>query len=225
VKKYFLISNNNKKLILFFNGWGMDYTIFKEIKSNEYDVILFYHYSNLNQEINFEKLFNKYKEVSLISWSMGVWVSSVICEKIKGKLKHKIAFAGTLKPVDNDYGIVTGVYKATIDNFTAIGRAKFFKRMWNGVEIPEMFKKHRTIREIEEQKQELIFLKDSFKILSKPKNIFDVVIVSENDLICPTKNQKNYWENKINYKTLNAPHFVFYHWKTWEEIIEYAISN
>jgi len=203
----------------------MDYTIFKEFASDDYDVILFYHYTNLNPNYNFEELFKKYEEVSLISWSMGVWVSSVITEKYKNKLKHKIAFAGTLKPVDDEYGIVTGVYKATIDNFSAIGRAKFFKRMWNGVEIPEMFKKHKAIREIEEQKEELVFLKDNFKNLPEPQNIFDVVIIGNRDLICPTKNQVNYWKNKIEFKTIDAPHFVFYHWKTWEEIVEYAISN
>lgn len=225
MKDYFLISNNNKKLILFFNGWGMDYTIFKEFTSTEYDVILFYHYSNLNTNFNFGELFDKYEEVNLISWSMGVWVSSVVTEKFRDKLKHKIAFAGTLKPVDDEFGIITGVYKATIDNFSAIGRAKFFKRMWNGVEIPEIFKKHKAIREIEEQKEELVFLKDNFKNLPEPKNIFDVVVIGDRDLICPTQNQKKYWSGKISYKIIDAPHFIFYHWKTWEEILEYAISD
>ncbi len=203
----------------------MDYTIFKEFSSNEYDVILFYHYTNLNPDFNFNELFDKYEEVNLIAWSMGVWVSSVITEKYQNKIKHKIAFAGTLKPVDNTYGIVTGVYKATIDNFSPIGRAKFFKRMWNGVEIPDMFKKHKAIRKIEEQKEELIFLKTNFKNLAEPKNIFDIVVIGDRDLICPTKNQENYWNGKIPYKTIDAPHFIFYHWKTWEEIIEYAISD
>ena len=224
MKEYFLISNNNKKLIIFFNGWGMDYTIFKEYSSTDYDVVLFYHYSNLTPDYDFDSLFEKYDEVNLISWSMGVWVSSVILNKYKNKIKHKIALAGTLKPVNDEYGIITGVYKATIDNFSAIGRAKFFKRMWNGVEIPEMFKQHKSIREIEDQKEELVFLKENFKKLPEPKNIFDTIIIGEKDLICPTKNQINYWKN-TNYKLIDAPHFIFYHWKTWEELLEYAISD
>jgi biotin synthesis protein BioG len=225
VKHFWLISNKNKKLIIFFNGWGMDYTLFKEYKSEKYDVLSFYAYSTLEPDFDFNKLFNQYNEINLISWSMGVWVGNVIMKKFADKLNYKIAINSTLKPVDDDFGIVTKVYKATIDNFSPISKAKFFKRMWNNVEIPEMFIKHKTIRETEEQKQELIFLQKSFKEIPEPENIYKYVLIADNDLICPTKNQKNYWQDKIDFKTINGPHFIFYHWKTWEDLIEYVIKN
>ncbi len=220
-----LISQNKEKLILFFCGWGMDYTPFFGLESKDYDVVVFYKYTKIETDFNFADLFLKYKEINLISWSMGVWYSSLVMGGLINKLNYKIAINGTLKPIDDNFGINTKVYEATIQNFSKIGRAKFFKRMWNNIEIPKRFLSESTIREIEEQKEELIFLQKNIQTLQEPKNIFDKVIIASNDLICPTQNQINYWNTKTQYKTLNTSHFAFYLWQFWDEIIEYAITD
>jgi len=223
--KYQLISENREKLIIFFCGWGMDYTPFFGLKSKEYDVLIFYHYSSVNPKINLDKYFNKYKQVDLISWSMGVWYSSIVMGKYKDKLNYKIAINGTLKPIDDKYGINTKIYQATIDNFSKIGRAKFFKRMWNNIKIPERFTSIKPTRSLDDQKTELIFLKDKMSKMKNVPIIFNNVIIAENDLICPTKNQINFWKGKNNYKTIDSSHFIFYLWHFWEEIVEYAVED
>jgi len=223
--KYNLISENRDKLIIFFCGWGMDYTPFYGLESDEYDVLVFYHYTEINTDIELSEYFEKYKEVNLMSWSMGVWYSSIVMNKYKDEFNHKIAINGTLKPIDDQYGINTKVYQATIDNFSKIGRAKFFKRMWNNTVIPERFISYKTVRELDEQKAELIFLRDKINELPQPKNIFKNVIIAENDLICPTKNQVNFWSEKNNYKSIDSSHFIFYLWRKWEEVVEYAIKD
>lgn len=223
--KFELISENREKLIMFFCGWGMDYTPFYGLESDEYDVLVFYNYTNINTDIDLDLYFKKYKQVDLVSWSMGVWYSSVVMNKYKNSFNNKIAINGTLKPIDDNFGINAKVYQATIDNFSKIGRAKFFKRMWNNTIIPERFIKNKTVRELDEQKAELSFLRDNMDKLPEPENIFKNVIIADNDLICPTQNQINYWTGKNNYKSIDSSHFIFYLWRKWEEIVEYAVKD
>ena len=51
------------------------------------------------------QFFQKYKNKYLISWSMGVMISSIFGLKL-GKLDKKIAINGTIKPIDDNYGIL-----------------------------------------------------------------------------------------------------------------------
>ena len=199
----------------------MDYTIFKEFASEEYDVLMVYQYSNLDlPEIIIDTLKN-YKSSSLIAWSMGTWMANFLFQENSEICKHKIAINGTLKPVDDNNGILSKVYEATISHFGPIGRVKFFKRMWNNIEVPDIFRKHKSVRELEDQKAELIFLRDSAKNNIEPINMFDTVIIGEKDIITPTKNQIYYWDGKVEIKKIDSPHFPFYLWKNWDEIFEY----
>ena len=56
-------------------------------------------------------------------------------------------------------------------------------------------------------------------ISQKDLNIFNKVIIGNHDRIFPANNQVNFWENKINYKTFDAPHFPFYKWNNWGEVL------
>ena len=64
--------SNNKQLIIFFNGWGMDETIVSHLSAEEYDVVILYDYNNLSLDINFEE----YQESHIVAWSMGVMTAS-----------------------------------------------------------------------------------------------------------------------------------------------------
>lgn len=200
----------------------MDYNIFKEIPSKNFDVIVFYQYENLFLNESISSSIKKYNEVNLISWSMGTWVSAIVLKDITDKLNVKIAINGTLKPVNDNFGIPTKVYQSTIDFFGPIGRVKFFKRMWNNIEIPEIFKKHKSSRLLEDQKKELIYLRDNSLSLPEPKNIFDTLIISQDDRITPSSNQMNYWNDKVDIIKLDAPHFPFYLWENWDDILSYG---
>ena len=46
-----LSQKNNNKLIIFFNGWGMDEFPVKHLASDDYDIIMFYKYHSLHNAI------------------------------------------------------------------------------------------------------------------------------------------------------------------------------
>ncbi|MCK5825171.1 MAG: DUF452 family protein [Ichthyobacteriaceae bacterium] len=218
MKKHWLHKNNNKKLIVFFSGWGMDYTIFQEIESLEYDVLMYYQYQTLLLDNELESIALKYKQVDLITWSMGTWVAGVQLQNCNVKFQKKTAINGTLKPIDDDFGILTNVYQSTINFFGPVGRVKFFKRMWNNMQVPDKFRKHKSIRTLDDQKEELIYLQTNIANLPMPEITFDKACIGDEDIITPTKNQVNFWLNKTEIVELNAPHFPFYLWNNWDSI-------
>ena len=81
---------NNSKLILFFNGWGMDENVVKHLDVEDYDVLMFYDYNTLDTDFDFNSL-NFYHEKNLIAWSMGVMIDSIISTLIRplGTFSHK----------------------------------------------------------------------------------------------------------------------------------------
>ncbi|MBU4486548.1 MAG: DUF452 family protein, partial [Candidatus Delongbacteria bacterium] len=55
---------------------------------------------------------------------------------------------------------------------------------------------------------------------------YDTAIVSCNDRIFPEKNQINFWEGRAKIiRCQNAPHFIFYNWESWEDLLKYASGN
>ena len=77
MKHKWLNKKNNQKLILFFNGWGMDECVVKHLEPEDYDVLMFYNYNTLETDFDFESL-NIYPEKNIIAWSMGVMVSAYL---------------------------------------------------------------------------------------------------------------------------------------------------
>ena len=78
--KYKWLTQNykNDNLIYFFNGWGMDESVLNILKKPlNTDILMFYDYQNLeiNNDVFDECL--KYKNKYLISWSMGVMISTI----------------------------------------------------------------------------------------------------------------------------------------------------
>ena len=52
MKYKWLVKKNNKSLIIFFNGWGMDESVVRHLESGSYDVLMFYDYNTL--ELDFD---------------------------------------------------------------------------------------------------------------------------------------------------------------------------
>ena len=61
MKYKWLNKKNNKKVILFFNGWGMDDSVVKHLNPEDYDVIMYYDYNSLDADFSpVENYFEKY---------------------------------------------------------------------------------------------------------------------------------------------------------------------
>lgn len=199
---------NNTKLILFFNGWGMDECVVKHLDSENYDVLMFYDYNILEIDFDFNFL-NKYREKNLIAWSMGVMVASSIIPTQAITLVEGVrtAINGTLKPIDENYGIHPKIYDLTINGFNEKGRKRFIDSMFN--EANDI----NCTRDINEQHSELIALKnyqadETFK--------YDKVLISSNDKIIPTKSQVAFWGIEPNIQGGHCPFFLF---KKWSELL------
>lgn len=202
-----LIKNENKNLIVFFNGWGMDAKVVEHLGSDNYDVLMFYDYRNFVIE-NFD--FSKYEKKILIAWSMGVYVCNNY--PLFKTFDRFIAINGTQKPIDDNYGIPRMVYNLTVDNFNELSCSKFMKKITSNIDL-----KNYCSRSIQELKNELVAIRD-LQIVEYLN--FDKALVSLKDRIIPAKNQINYW-NSVNVliEEFDGAHYIFDAFKNWDELI------
>lgn len=212
-----VIKNNSQKLILFFNGWSLDENIVNHLTSENYDVLMFNDYANL--EITQETLdkINSYNEVNVIAWSFGVWACGNIINNFK-TLKKVIAINGTLVPIDNNFGILEKIFKLTLLHLSEENYVRFFKNMF----ISEADLSKISTRTIENKKNELEQIhKLSLETnCTENKNHFTKAIISTDDKIISAKNQLNFWsQTNAKIKQIEGGHYIFDLFKTWGEII------
>ena len=206
MKYKWLNQKNNKKLIIFFNGWGMDENVVKHLDAEDYDVLMFYDYNTLDTDFDFSQL-NIYSEKNLIAWSMGVMIGGIYLKDNLNYCLQKVAINGTLKPIDAEYGIHPKIYDLTIKGFDQKGRDKF---------ISSMFEEKRNIicsRDIENQHSELVALK-KYQVDRNFK--YNKILISDNDKIIPTKSQVRFWEIE---PTLKGGHCPFFSFTKWSEVL------
>jgi len=225
VRSKWLHRKNNKRLILFCNGWGMDEHPFVPLTSREWNVLMFYDYSSsLIPDLDLYGLFKDYREIVLVSWSMGVWVGQQLFSPFREDLKTALAVNGTLCPVDDQYGIPVGVALATMDSFDEQQRGKFYHRMCRDRDQYRLFLENQPARSVGSQQRELVHL---LKIVDCDKQIepvYNCALVGNHDYIVPTANQLNFWSKQI-VRQVNGYHFLFYAYKCWDELIVEAEEN
>ncbi len=238
MQHYWLNRSGNDKLILFFAGWGFDENPFKFLNCGEYDVLMFYDYNDL-QFIDIPD----YKEINLIAWSMGVFVASLLREKLP-PLNKKIAVNGTLFPVHDEWGIPVKIFELTLKHAQAGLQGKFYKNVF-GTNF-EQYAQNPVARTIENRVDELNSLYELIKnspSVEASKTFYDLVIVSDDDKIIPTNNQLAFWGknstphlvvSELKFASLlSSPsrgeeeyqnpietgHFPFYNYQNWSDII------
>lgn len=206
-----LKKENNKKLIVFFNGWGMNETPVQHLNSEDFDILMLYDYRNVDFDLK-QFDFDKYDEKYLICWSMGVYSANLFKDELKD-FDKKIAINGTNKVIDDDFGIPKKIYKVTVKFLNADSLDKFIKNMFDGGKLNPNITITRTLEEL---KDELISIQN---IELNDELKFDKAIISSNDRIIPTKNQLNFWQNKAEYKLINSTHCPFDTLNSWRDII------
>lgn len=204
---------DNHKLIVFFNGWGMDECVVKHLECEDYNVLMFYDYNTLDNNFDF-KILKKYSDKNVIAWSMGVMIGGKYISERLLSTTHTVAINGTLKPIDVEFGIHPKIYDLTIKGFDEKGRDRF---------ISSMFEEKTEIscqRNIKEQQSELIALKNlasSLNTIYKENTpLFNKVLISDNDKIIPTKSQINFWRIEPN---LKGGHCPFFQISKWSELL------
>jgi len=214
MQKYFL-DNNSDKLILFFTGWGCDENQFVNLTAQD-DLLLLFDYQNLDLDFDF----SKYKEINILAYSAGVFISSIIDKKIQN-VNKKIAINGNPYLFDENLGLT----KALVQEFREINLDNYLdfrrKYMTETDEEYEKYNKLQSLRTLESCQSELDALERVY--LEEKNNInpnFDKAIIAENDIIFNAENQKEFYKDKIKLLP-NAKHHIFFKFKTYEEILEF----
>lgn len=224
-----LIKNNSRKLIIYFNGWSLDENMVKHLTSREYDVITFYDYADLEIPENIIEECNAYQEINVIAWSFGVWACSKVINKFNNP-NNVITINGTPIPISNRFGIPEMLFNLTLANLSEKTYMMFFKNIFK--DDKDMDATKFPNRTIENQRTELIQIKkmssEETASLNDNSAIFNFVptriFVSVNDKIVSPKNQIRFWSqiNNAPLTEIEEGHFVLNHFKKWEDILNYA---
>lgn len=214
MQSHWLNKQNNNKLIIFFTGWSFDYKPFEFLNCKDFDVLIIYDYNDLDLP-----QIPEYKEYFLISWSMGVYTSYLLKDKLP-KFTKKIAINGTPFPVNDEYGIPLKPFILTLRHAKTGLEGKFYQNIFNSEDEYTQYTKTQVERTIENRVSELNNLYSKIKSTEiSYQNYFDTAIISNNDKIIPTKNQINFWEGKAEIKTVESGHFLYYNFTSWNEIL------
>lgn len=191
MKSKLLINNNSKELIIFMSGWGCDDKQFAGITTSK-DLVIFYDYDDL--KIDFD--FSRYQNFYLIAYSAGVFVTTLIIDKLP-KVELKVAINGNINLFDENLGLDDNILKV----FRSIDVTNF-------LEFREKYL-CKTLEELE---------------IFKSRFIYDRMLLSDSDMIFKFKFQKEYYTslNKTKlYLIKNANHNVFsMHITDFDKVIE-----
>lgn len=211
--QYFLQNNNSYDLIIFFCGWGCDENQFTNLKDDK-DVLILYDYQNLDLDFDF----SKYKNIYLIAYSAGVFISSIIQNKIPN-LRKKVAICGNPYLFDEKLGLSL----KTIDVLKSITLENYldFRRKYM-VETDDEFKQYnalQSMRSIESCENELLCLQDLYNKYKKEINPdFDVAFIAEKDVLFGIAQQKDFYKEKLC-KISNAKHHIFFKFRSFAEFL------
>lgn len=192
MQKKFICRQGNKRLILLYAGWGMDWRVFRNLHRHGYDILVLWDYRELT--FDWSKI-AAYDEICLVAWSMGVFAASVTIHEILPRITKSIAVGGTLDPINDTYGIPLPIYHGTAENLNAGNLRKFHRRMCKDAEHYNVFRENAPKRDIPGLRDELYAI-ETHTIFHAPQvTRWDVAIIGRYDRIFPAANQLRAWRN------------------------------
>lgn len=209
-------NTGNHRMILFFNGWGMDSGAVLQL-TGIYDVAVVSDYRCLAlAELPDLSL---YGEIYVIGWSLGVWAAANVISMTGIAPAKLIAFNGTEFPIDNRYGIPVRIYELTERGFNEEGRKKFLQRMFADAREWECFRDKLLSRPLQEVCEELVMIHRQSESMQKELQ-WDKIYISRMDRVFPVENQQNFWNARCkDIRILPGGHYPFCGFKDWNEIL------
>lgn len=225
------INGHASRLILFFNGWSAAPGLFRRLSEKaDADVWICYDY----RDLRFGESLDRYTDIHLIAWSLGVWVAEQIGRRYPSlPLRTATAINGTPRPIDEKYGIPPALFQATLDNLTADGIARFTRRICGQRDVLDAYRQipERPAAAVKEELQSLYQVIQAEEAPPVPMLIdpqaghtshspipWSNIILSRHDRIFPPDNLRRYWAGRCPIHEADAPHYPFYLWKQWHEI-------
>ena len=219
MKQHFIKKGTSDRLLLIFTGWASDERLFSMFSDAKQDVCVCSDYQTLEWNV---QLFQSYKEIEVIAWSLGVFVANKILLDSDLPIVKAVAINGTLYPCDDEKGIPKTIYNGTEESLTEENLLKFYRRMCKNKEDYKNFLIHKFSFPITELQEALQNIRTTFvetlRATSLPETtIFTEVIIGLSDRIFPAKNQQQAWENFPNIKLEEIAH---YDEKIWRKYVD-----
>ena len=211
-----LHQQNNPDCLLFMAGWGMGPEPFQHMAAGPLDVIMVYDYRHL-ADLDLRSQLSPDSRLHLLAWSMGVWAAGSLLQNYT--FSSATAIGGTCRPIDDTFGIPDRVFEQTIDDFSPGVLSNFYNAMFDRPKQAQKFLDNQPDRSLEGLREELIALRAA-ACRMEAEDIFDCRIVTGRDRIFPARNQIRAW-GRHNYRSCTLPHFPFYQWSSWSELLEF----
>jgi len=220
MRLHWQVREGNPRLLVFFNGWGMDERILGMVEPPEgRDLLAVCDYTDLHGADAVRAAVARYPAADLVAWSMGVWAAATVFGSAGPRFDTAVAVNGTGRPIDDEYGIPAGLFRATLDGFSERARDSFFRRMCDGRDACGEFRPHAPLRDVEDQRRELLVLARDAVAGVQPPGPFTQAVVGTRDRIMPPENQVRYWQGVIPCRSVNLPHLPFSRGFGWREIL------
>ena len=172
MKQTFIIRNNEKHLLLFFAGWGMDETPFRHIHPAECDWMICYDYRSLEFDTTLIQAYSK--------------------------ITQSTAINGTLYPIHETEGITPSVFEGTLQGLNEQTLLKFQRRMCGSAADYKVFQTMAPKRPVEELKEELAAIRQQYLSSLPSEFVWQTAIIGDNDRIFLPDHQEQAWRNKAD---------------------------
>jgi biotin synthesis protein BioG len=215
----------NSRLVVFFNGCGMDARVtVHAAPPPDWDMLMLSNYRDLQVPAEAIECLDSGATVILAAWSMGVWAAGTLAAK-SGRFAGSVAVNGTSTPIHDLHGIPPLVYHATVTGFSEDTRRSFYRRMCGRQDDLRRFMEHAPARELADQRAELAAIETLATAKpALPPFPFKSAVVGTQDRIIPASNLQRYWEQHGGCRAIEMPHFPFFH-LSWKELIAHATGN
>ncbi len=240
MKICWLNQKDNPDCILFMAGWGMVPEPFSHMVFGSVDILMAYDYRTVD-EADFSALLNavqlkRHRKIHLLAWSMGVWVTAMLWRDSSFAnlpFSSTTAIGGTCQPIHDQFGIPEQVFDRTARELSPAVLEDFYRSMFDSDTEADLFLGHvaKTNRSVEELRRELVALRRfctdlpdlaSSSDSTAGTSIFANRIVTSRDRVFPVRNQVRAWGRKTC-TPLPLPHFPFYQWSSWAEMLKRLI--
>jgi len=208
--------HQHRECLLFFSGWGMDPTPFRDLAAADLDCCMVFDYREL-QPVDFDVLAG-YERLHLVAWSMGVWMAGHLLADQADLFASATALGGTLLPVDRQRGIPPDSYAAMLDRFGPAVLAAFHRDMFDDQDHLTRFLAQRPQRTLADLRDEMAANRDAFLRSGPGRDIYSRVLITSRDRIFSGRNQGRAW-GKGRGTLTTWPHFPFYHLADWRELL------
>lgn len=196
MQSQFIGERRYDRLVLFFNGWGMDANPFDSLRPENADLLTVYDYRSLELDL---QLLSGYRAIRVVAWSMGVWAAErFLSSHPTLPIVSRTAVNGTLFPVDAARGIHPDVFGKTLEGLNDASLEKFRLRMCGTAQAFRAFSAVRPARDAAQLAEELAAIGRESCSESRPNGKqakWDTAVIGTADRIFLPGQQRAAWQD------------------------------